>query len=272
MSDPPPEPNLRQTEPTSPTAEAGGVILEARGLWKVFQDASRRIEVLKGIDLSLEPGKIVAIIGPSGVGKSTLLNILGLLDRPTEGQVLYRNRDLASLGDRERSRLRSRDFGFVFQMYHLLPDLDAQENAMLPALMGPGLFGRTMGRRQALQRSAELLERLGLGHRLDHRPAKLSGGEKQRVAIARALMNEPKVVFLDEPTGNLDPKTGREIFELLLDYNRSFNQTFVLITHERELAAEADLVLRMQDGRLVEVGHSSMERSAPIEEKGQDGA
>jgi len=233
-----------------------GPLLEARSIHKAYLDGNRQIEVLKGVELAIEPKRILAIIGASGVGKSTLLHILGLLDRPTSGQLLYEGRDPTKLGDWERSAIRARDFGFVFQMFHLLPDLDAQENVMLPALMGSGLFGRQMSRRAAKERSREILERMGLGHRLRHRPSQLSGGEKQRVAIARALINEPKIVFCDEPTGNLDPKTGEEIFELLLELNRENHQTFVLITHEQDLASQAHAVLRMDDGRLHEANRS----------------
>jgi len=233
-----------------------GPLLVAHDLRKAYQDGHRQIEVLKGVELAIEPNRILAIIGASGVGKSTLLHILGLLDHPTSGQLLYEGRDPTKLGDRERSAIRAKDFGFVFQMYHLLPDLDAQENVMLPALMGSGLFGRQMSRRAARDRSAEILGRMGLGDRLRHRPSQLSGGERQRVAIARALMNEPRIVFCDEPTGNLDPKTGEEIFELLLDLNRENHQTFVLITHEPSLAAQAHAVYRMDDGQLHEASPS----------------
>jgi lipoprotein-releasing system ATP-binding protein len=218
----------------------------------VYQDANRQIEVLKGVDLAIEPARILAIIGASGVGKSTLLHILGLLERPTSGEIRYQGRDPTKLGDWERSAIRAKEFGFVFQMFHLLPDLDAQENAMLPALMGSGPFGRQMSRRAARKRSEDILARLGLGDRLRHRPSQLSGGEKQRVAIARALMNQPKIVFCDEPTGNLDPTTGEDIFRVLLELNRENQQTFVLITHEPGLAARAHAVYRLEGGRLLE--------------------
>jgi len=227
-----------------------GPILEAVDIYKTYEDGNTRVEVLKGVDLAVEQGRIVAIIGPSGVGKSTLLHILGLLDSPTSGRLVYQGRDITNLKDRQRASLRASDWGFIFQMFHLLPDLNAWENVMLPALVGPGIFGRSMPRRQALKRSEEILDRVGLGGRLLHRPNQLSGGEKQRVAIARALMNSPKIIFCDEPTGNLDPKTSQEIFQLILDYNQTYRQTFVLITHEHHLAAQADAVYRMDDGRL----------------------
>jgi ABC-type lipoprotein export system ATPase subunit len=226
-------------------------ILEAIDIRKTYEDGSTKVVVLKGVDLTIERGRIVAIIGPSGVGKSTLLHILGLLDRPSSGRLEYQGKDITNLKERKRASLRSSDWGFVFQMFHLLPDLNARENAMLPALVGSGPFGRTMPRSQAVKRSEEILNRVGLGERLSHRPNQLSGGEKQRVAIARALMNSPQLVFCDEPTGNLDPKTSEEIFQLILDYNQEYQQTFVLITHEHHLAAQADAVYRMDDGRLM---------------------
>jgi ABC-type lipoprotein export system ATPase subunit len=241
-------------------------LLEAIDIYKTYEDGSTKVEVLKGVDLAIEAGGIVAIIGPSGVGKSTLLHILGLLDRPTSGRLLYQGKDVSTLKERQRAALRASDWGFIFQMFHLLPDLNAQENTMLPALVGSGLFGRAMPRSQAVKRSKEILNRVGLGERLLHRPNQLSGGEKQRVGIARALMNSPQLVFCDEPTGNLDPKTSEEIFQLILDYNREYRQTFVLITHEHHLAAQADAVYRMDDGRLMpaELNHSHRSgRGAP---------
>ncbi|MBI2191641.1 MAG: ABC transporter ATP-binding protein [Planctomycetes bacterium] len=237
---------------------AGQPLLRASSLRKVYRDGTRELEVLRGVNLQIETSQILAIIGASGSGKSTLLHLLGLLDRPTSGQIFYRGRELTGLKERERAAMRTREFGFVFQMFHLLPDLDAQENTMLPALIGPGLFGSPLPRSRAWKRSADLLARLGLAHRLRHRPSQLSGGEKQRVAIARALMNAPAIVFCDEPTGNLDAATSAEIYQLLLDLNREDRQTFVLVTHEMDLAARAHRVLRMTDGRL-----SSGDESAP---------
>ena len=229
------------------------ILMSVREVTKIFQDGDRKVEVLQEINLDIEPAKILAIMGASGVGKSTLLHILGLLDRPTGGQIVYRSKELTSLDGRERAELRTREFGFVFQMFHLFPDLDAQENAMLPALIGPGWIGRQMSRSRAKQRSAELLDQLGLSDRLGHRPSQLSGGEKQRVAIARALMNTPRIVFCDEPTGNLDPATSDEIFRLILNLNRENQQTFVLATHDPVLAAKAHSVFRLEPTGLVPV-------------------
>lgn len=242
-------------DPSSGEAEGATdkALMTASEIEKDYLDGARRLAILRGVDLQIESGQILAIIGASGSGKSTLLHILGLLDRPTSGQIFYRGRELTGLKERERAALRTTEFGFVFQMFHLFPDLDAQENVMLPALIGPNLFGCQMPRSKARKRSAELLARLGLGNRRSHRPSQLSGGEKQRVAIARALMNSPQIVFCDEPTGNLDPVTSADIFQLLLDWNRENQQTFVLVTHETDLAAQAHSVLRMQDGQLVSV-------------------
>ena len=192
-----------------PESTANTAILQARGVTKEFRDADRRLQVLRGIDLTLNRGEAVAIVGPSGSGKSTLLHILGGIDRPTSGTVSVEGTDFDTLRDRARARFRNRTIGFIFQFHHLLPDFSALENTLMPGLIaGDGVT--------ALRESAtDLLTALGLGERLTHRPAKLSGGEQQRVALARALINRPSLILADEPTGNLDEETGSAVIDLL---------------------------------------------------------
>ncbi len=225
-------------------------VLRAEGIGKSYELGGEAIEVLLDLDLSLEEGEITAVLGASGVGKSTLLHILGLLDQPDEGRLLYRGRELTGLSARERDELRNTAFGFVFQFYHLIPELTAVENVLLPALIahGPGAWRTHRG--EAKERATGLLERMGLEKRLRHRPTQLSGGERQRVAIARALFNRPSVLLCDEPTGNLDPSTAGGIHELLLEVNSEEGQAMILVTHNEEMAVDAHHVLRMVDGRL----------------------
>ena len=218
-------------------------VLCASGLSKSYGRASDRIDVLRDLDLEVAPGETVAIVGQSGVGKSTLLHLLGALDRPSAGRLFHRGRDVLGLDARERAAFRNRVVGFVFQFHHLLPEFSAVENVEMPLRVGR--------RREDPRRLAEeLLVRLGLGARLDHRPSALSGGEQQRVAIARALVSGPEVLLADEPTGNLDPSTGRRVFEVLreLQVERSFS--LVLATHNERLASGCDRVLQLEDGRL----------------------
>jgi lipoprotein-releasing system ATP-binding protein len=219
---------------------------------KDYPSGESTLRVLKGITLEIEESKITAIVGPSGAGKSTLLHILGFLDRPTEGDVVYRGQRLSQLNRVEQARTRNTRFGFVFQMYHLLPELTAHENALLP-LMIRHSTGEWLSRRGALNAKAkELLERLGLGARLHHLPSQLSGGERQRVAIARALINEPDIVFCDEPTGNLDAATSREIQKLILDLSKETGKTFLIVTHDPNVAGMAHRQLRLVDGHFVD--------------------
>ena len=226
------------------------VILSARDLERSFRLGGRQIRVLTRVDLDVRTGELLAIRGKSGAGKSTLLHVLGLLDRPSAGSVSIKGRDLARASESVRNRVRARELGFVFQFYYLLPEFDAVENVVMPALIA-GPAGRRHGRRSVLRsRAIELLGRVGLGHRLDHRPSQLSGGERQRVAIARALMNEPQVMFCDEPTGNLDSTTANGIHELLRELHGALGQTIVLVTHEPTTAGIADRVITMEDGVL----------------------
>jgi len=230
----------------------GQVILEARGLHKSYQLGPVRLRVLRGCDLRVGRGEFVAIVGPSGSGKSTLLHLLGALDEPDEGQVLFEGRDVFSLDEPGRDELRNRAFGFVFQFYHLLPELDVLENVLLPAMAGRAVGRWADTKHDVIGRAKGLLGRLGLSGRLRHRPSQLSGGERQRVAIARALINSPAVLLADEPTGNLDAQTGREILEVFQELHRE-GQTIVVVTHEEYVARRAERIVRLAEGRLHEV-------------------
>ena len=235
------------------------VIYSARQIRKDYRMNEVIIPVLKGLDLDIRRGEILSIMGHSGVGKSTLLNILGLLDTPTSGALMYRGRtddsgprDLASADIGTKARSRNQEFGFVFQFYHLLPDLSVLENVLLPAMILLSR-GEYKSRRDTLRKEAEaLLDRVGIQARKDFPPTRLSGGERQRVAIARALLNRPQIVFCDEPTGNLDTVTGEKIHELILELNRTLNVTFVIVTHDPDLAGLARRKLTMLDGVFVE--------------------
>ena len=221
-------------------------LVRAEGVEKVYRLGRAEIPVLRGVDLSLAKGEIVILRGKSGAGKSTLLHILGLLDRPTAGRVLFDGSDASALSERERSAFRNRSVGFVFQFYHLLPEFSARENVLVPALLSGDL-----PRREARARADALLEAVGLSDRARHRSSELSGGERQRVAIARALMMKPRLLLADEPTGNLDTKTGEAIRDLLWDLNKKEGSTLLVATHEERLQAAADRVLRIADGRIV---------------------
>lgn len=216
----------------------------AKGLAKAYRSGSGELEVLKGIDLVIEPGELVAIHGPSGVGKSTLLHILGTLDRPTSGTLKYGELDIGTLGDRVLAKLRNERIGFIFQFYHLLPEFTAYENVLLPALVK----GEEL--EEAGKRARRLLEEVGLSNRETHKPDALSGGEQQRVAIARALINRPEVVFADEPTGNLDEDNSREIYKLIKRLNEQHETSFVVVTHEPSLASVSHRSLEMAHGRI----------------------
>ncbi|MDD5669264.1 MAG: ABC transporter ATP-binding protein, partial [Candidatus Omnitrophica bacterium] len=201
---------------------------------------------LKGVSVAVKPREFIAIQGPSGAGKSTLLHILGGLDIPTGGNVLFEGKDMYSLAERERVSFRNRSMGFVFQFYHLLPELNALENVALP-----GLFKSWWDRKKTFSRARHLLERVGLAERLTHVPGELSGGEQQRVAIARALINEPALLLCDEPTGNLDSENGRKILELLKQLNNEFQTTVIMVTHDREIAEFSSRVIFLKDGLIV---------------------
>ena len=229
----------------------GEGFLAARKLVKEYAQGETRLRVLRGVSLDIEEGEFLVIVGTSGAGKSTLLHLIGLIDSPTSGEVLYKGRNLSRLNGLEQARLRNELFGFVFQFFHLLPDFNALENVMMPSLVGSGILQWRSRKRSARAHAEELLERLDLGKRLRHRPGQLSGGERQRVAIGRALMNAPRVLLLDEPTGNLDSKTGGRIHSLIRELNRADGQTIVMVTHDESAAKNATRVVRIRDGEIV---------------------
>ncbi|MDO9117678.1 MAG: ABC transporter ATP-binding protein [Nitrospira sp.] len=201
--------------------------------------------MLKGIDLEIPRGQMVAIVGASGAGKSTMLHIMGMLDRPTKGTVYFDNQDLFQMSEAQQAEFRNRRIGFVFQFHHLLPEFTALENACMPALI------QRRPIEEVEQEATTLLQEVGLGQRLHHKPGELSGGEQQRVAVARALLQKPDLVLADEPTGNLDTHTGEALFGLLRDLNRTRNTTFVIVTHNDKLSAQSDRIIYMQDGMIV---------------------
>ncbi|MGB3621513.1 lipoprotein-releasing ABC transporter ATP-binding protein LolD [Ketobacter sp. MCCC 1A13808] len=228
------------------------IVLECRDLSKSFDEGPEQIQVLKAINFSLARGDFAAIIGNSGSGKTTLLHLLSGLDTPTSGAILINGRDFSSLNDKDRGIVRNRHIGFVYQFHHLLPEFSALENVGMPLLL------RNEAPAEVKRRAAEMLERVGLGHRLRHKPSELSGGERQRVAIARALVTEPACVMADEPTGNLDVHTAKEIQKLMHDLNRSLNISFLIVTHDLGLAQQVDRVVKMEDGHLSEADRESL--------------
>jgi len=225
------------------------VLLAARDLHKHYVLGGQDLHVLRGVDVSVRENEWLAILGASGSGNSTLLHLLGGLDRPSRGSVRFEDRDVFGLGGRGVDRYRNQTVGFVFQFYHLLPELTALENVLMTAMVGRSVLAWRGTRVEARRRATELLERVGLGERLRHRPNKLSGGERQRVAIARALINGPAVLLADEPTGNLDQQTGSQILDVLRWFHRH-GQTIVMVTHDPQIAAAADRKVTLLSGRL----------------------
>ena len=217
-------------------------MIEARNIVKRYGD----LEVLRGVDLDIAQGEIVSIVGPSVAGKTTLLHIVGTLDTPQQGDVGYEGKNVFSLKDKELAHFRNRNIGFVFQFHQLLPEFTMLENVAIPALLGG------TSRSEAMERARRLLERMHLGDRLDHKPSQLSGGECQRVAVARALINSPKVILADEPSGSLDSQNKQELHQLFFDLRDELGQTFIIVTHDEGLAAQADRTLHMRDGMIVE--------------------
>ena len=216
-------------------------MIHCKNITKSFGD----LQVLKGIDLSISQGEIVAIVGPSGAGKTTLLQILGTLDKPDSGEIFYGNTNINQVKDKELAAFRNKNIGFVFQFHQLLPEFTALENVMIPALIG------NVKQSEATRRAQEILDFLGLSERTEHKPAALSGGERQRVAVARALINHPTVIFADEPSGSLDTQNKAELHQLFFDLRNRFNQTFVIVTHDKDLAKLTDRIIPMRDGIIV---------------------
>jgi lipoprotein-releasing system ATP-binding protein len=223
----------------------------ANEIFKEYKVGKSYVHVLNGINLEVTKGEILIILGASGAGKSSLLHILGVLDTPTSGHVSFKGENLSVIGQKELAIKRNRIFGFVFQFYHLLPDFNALENVLMPRLIGRRFY-KTITKKENTEKAMQLLNRVGLGNRIIHRPNELSGGEKQRVAIVRALMNDPEILLCDEPTGNLDTKSGREIQELIWGLNEQTKQTVVIVTHDERFTKNAGSVVRMNDGKIVD--------------------
>lgn len=245
-----PGPHLALVRDERAPQAASETQLAAVGLWKRYRKGRVEIPVLRGVDLEIRRGEFVSIIGQSGSGKSTLLHLLGMLDAPDEGEVCFRGQRIDNLPMRKRDALRNKEFGMIFQFYHLLPELTALENVLSPLLIAEGVLGYFKHRKRHVERATQLLEKVGLAHRLKHRPSELSGGEMQRAAIARALAAEPEVLLADEPTGNLDSDTGQEILRILRTLNDEHNVTIIMVTHDRTIAAEADRTLRLAAGQM----------------------
>ena len=235
----------------SSTSNAATTVLQVTGLHRTYRMGRVEVPVLRGVDLQVQEGEWLCVLGSSGSGKSTLLHQLGDLDRPDRGHIAWRGRSLTEMRRRERETYRNRAIGFVFQSYHLMPELNVLENVMVASMVGHDPFAWRSMRAEASARAEELLDAFGLGHRFEHRPAELSGGERQRVAIARALVNGPDVVLADEPTGNLDTKTGDGILDVLAERHR-LGLSMVMVTHDPTIAARADRVVKMVDGVVVE--------------------
>jgi lipoprotein-releasing system ATP-binding protein len=232
--------------PPAPSVAPLGAHVLVRGVAKEFQHGGRTLPVLRGIDFEIRPGEIVSVIGASGAGKSTLLHLLGTIDSPTAGTILFDGTDVTRMSPAALAEFRNREIGFVFQFHHLLPEFTALENVMMPGLI------LRLPRGECVARATAMLTRLGLAERLTHRPGELSGGEQQRVALARALLLKPRLLLADEPTGNLDTKTGRDMHDLFFELNRELGMTLLIVTHNPELAAQTGRRLRMADGMLVE--------------------
>lgn len=232
-------------------------LIAAMSVEKAYRKGDHPVPVLFGVDVSVKKGEFLSVVGQSGSGKSTLLHLLGLLDTPDVGEIQLEGRRIDDLPERTRDELRNRVFGFVFQFYHLLPELSLIENVLCPLMIRHSLWGYWQRRREYTDRAREMIDRVGLGHRLTHRPSELSGGEMQRAAIARSLVARPEILLADEPTGNLDAKTGRGIIELLSKLNDQERLTIVMVTHDQSIAAEAHRTVKLSEGRIEIVSGSS---------------
>ena len=226
------------------------MLLSAHNVHKTYVKHANKIPVLRGVDLDVHEGEFLSVVGASGSGKSTMLHLLGTLDRPDEGSITLDGKRVDNLPAEQRDRLRNGTFGYIFQVYHLLPELTTLENVLTPAMIAHSVLGWWSRRRELRRRAAELLDRVGLSHRATHRPRELSGGEMQRCAIARALVNHPRVLLADEPTGNLDSENGQHVIRLLRELNRGEGLTIVMVTHNMELVHGTDRVVRLTDGRI----------------------
>ena len=222
-------------------------VIELKNVWKIYKMGAVRVTALRDVSLKVYKGDFIVIIGPSGSGKSTLMHMVGSLDTPTKGKVFLNGKDISRFTESELAQLRGKEIGFVFQTFNLIPTLTALENVELPMIF------QNIGSDIRKKRASELLRKVGLGHRIKHLPNELSGGERQRVAIARALANDPKVILADEPTGNLDTKTGKEIMDILSDFSHKENKTLIIVTHDHELAERIDKKIKIRDGKIMGV-------------------
>ena len=234
----------------APLRVARQTLLETRDLHKSYYKKKLEIPVLRGVDLEIPENSFTAIVGKSGSGKSTLLHLLGTLDKPDRGEVWYQNQRIDDVPSSQRESLRNNEFGLIFQFYHLLPELTMLENVLVPRMIGNGVFSYLKNKKKFTAKAKELLETVGLAHRLKHRPNQLSGGEMQRAAIARALITEPKLLLADEPTGNLDSENGAEVLDTLLHLNREQDLTIVMVTHDDNIAKKADNIIKMVNGKV----------------------
>jgi lipoprotein-releasing system ATP-binding protein len=230
-------------------------LLSAVGLHKAYRKHAIQVPVLNGVDLDVQGGEFLSVVGASGSGKSTLLHLLGTLDQPDKGSIHFEGERIDNLPSERRDQLRNQTFGFIFQFYHLLPELTALENVLMPPMIANSVWGWFRHGREERHHAIEILDRVGLGHRVKHKPRELSGGEMQRAAIARALINRPRVLLADEPTGNLDAATGADIIRLLRDLNRQERLTIIMVTHNRELVASTDRVVKLAAGRVEATNH-----------------
>lgn len=240
--------HCKETFQKDPEKFQGQPLIRLSKVQKIFKTGGTETQVLRGLDFYIWKGDFISIIGASGSGKSTALNMIGLLDRPTSGKIFFKNKDVSSLNDEERAEFRSKTFGFVFQQYNLIPWLTAYENASLPFIFS-GDYAKESGLKI-------MFEEIGLKERMAHRPTELSGGEQQRVALIRALSNDPEIIIADEPTGNLDSSTGNKILEMLIDLNKKKKKTLIVVTHDADIAEKADRIITVKDGRLARNHHA----------------